>query len=75
MPPRSIIYNYGLLSGQKITDIDTIDLLFHGKTLTGLFLGNWLDEKGTVKLLPSLFKLRKKLLRELKSDIAVECAL
>ena len=75
MPPQSFVYNYGLLSGKNITDIDTRDLLYNSKTLTGLFLGKWLDSKGTIKLLPSLFKLRKKLLRELKSDIAVECAL
>lgn len=75
MPKRSILYVYGLLSGEPISNLDGGDMIYSGKTVSGLFLPNWLEEKGTIKLLPSFLKLRKLLMRELKSEISVECAL
>ena len=63
MPKKSTIHVYGLLSGESLRDIDVGDLLYSHKTITGLFLPNWLEQKGTIKLLPSFFKLRKLLLR------------
>jgi len=50
-------------------------MIYNHKSINGLFLPNWIEEKGFVKLLPKLYKLRKLLLNELKSEIAVECPL
>jgi hypothetical protein len=75
MPKKSTLYAYGLLSGEPISGLDVGDMLYGNKTVTGLFLPNWLEEKGTLKLLPTFLKLRKLLLRELKSEIATECSL
>lgn len=75
MPKRSALHIYGLLSGENIGNIDAGDMIYSGKTITGLFLPNWLEEKGTLKLLPAMLKLRKLLLRELKSEIALETSL
>jgi NADPH:quinone reductase len=75
MPKKSTLYVYGLLSGESLSNIDGGDMLYGHKSVSGLFLGNWLEEKGTIKLLPSFFRLRKLLMSELKSEIAVECSL
>jgi NADPH:quinone reductase-like Zn-dependent oxidoreductase len=42
MPKKSIIYVYGLLSGESINGVDVADLLYGHKVITGLFLPNWL---------------------------------
>jgi NADPH:quinone reductase len=42
MPKKSILYVYGLLSGENISNIDGGDMLYSNKTVTGLFLPNWL---------------------------------
>lgn len=75
MPKFSTLYIYGGLSGENIQNIDLADTLYNHKTITGLFLPNWLQEKGTFKMLPAFYKLRKLLLREFKSEIAKECSL
>ena len=41
MPNKSILYIYGLLSGEHMNNIDTGDMLYGHKTITGLFLPNW----------------------------------
>lgn len=43
MPKKSTIHVYGLLSGESLRDIDVGDLLYSHKTITGLFLPNWLE--------------------------------
>lgn len=75
MPKESTLYIYGGLSGENIQNIDLADTLYNHKTITGLFLPNWLKEKGTLKMLPAFYKLRKLLLREFKSEIAKQCPL
>ena len=42
MPNKSILYIYGLLSGEHMNNIDTGDMLYGHKTITGLFLPNWM---------------------------------
>ncbi len=48
MPPGSTAYVYGALSQEACGNIDPIDLVFHDKTVTGFFLGNWLDRRGVI---------------------------
>ena len=43
MPPDSTVYVYGALSQEPCGNIDPIELVFHNKSLTGFYLGNWLD--------------------------------
>jgi hypothetical protein len=42
---------YGALSQEACGNIDPIGLVFHDKTLTGFFLGNWLDRRGAIGIL------------------------
>lgn len=71
MPKGSTAYVYGCLSKDVMTSVDTIDMLYSDKTLKGFFLPNWLESKGVIKLLPTMYKLRKLLKKELSSTIAM----
>jgi NADPH2:quinone reductase len=51
MPAGSTAYVYGALSQEACGNIDPIGLVFHGKTVTGFFLGNWLDRRGVIGIL------------------------
>jgi NADPH:quinone reductase-like Zn-dependent oxidoreductase len=51
MPARSTAYVYGALSQEACGNIDPIGLVFHEKTVTGFYLGNWLDRRGTFGIL------------------------
>jgi NADPH:quinone reductase-like Zn-dependent oxidoreductase len=51
MPAGSTTYVYGALSQEACGNIDPIGLVFHGKTVTGFFLGNWLDRRGVIGIL------------------------
>lgn len=70
MPKFSTLYIYGGLAGENIKNVDLADTLYNQKTITGLFLPNWIKEKGMLKMIPNFYKLRKLLLRELKSEIS-----
>ncbi len=48
MPAGSTAYVYGALSQEACGNLDPIELVFHGKTVTGFFLGNWLDQTGVI---------------------------
>lgn len=67
MPKYSEVHVYGVLSGQNVNNVDVGDLLYNHKTVTGLFLPNWMEAKGSIMILPTMLKLRKWLLNELKS--------
>ena len=51
MPPGSTAYVYGALSQDACGSIDPIQLVFHHKTITGFYLGNWLDGRGAIRIL------------------------
>lgn len=48
MPRRSAVYVYGALSEQPCAQIDPIEIVFHGKSLHGFYLGNWLRQQGVI---------------------------
>jgi NADPH:quinone reductase-like Zn-dependent oxidoreductase len=48
MPAHSTVYLYGALSETPCAGIDPVELVFKDKTLTGFFLGNWLDRRGLI---------------------------
>jgi len=51
MPAGATAYVYGALSQEACGNIDPIGLVFHKKTVTGFFLGNWLDARGAIGIL------------------------
>lgn len=59
MPKCSTAYIYGVLSKSLMQSVDTVDMLYNDKNLKGFFLPNWMKSKGTIKLLPKIYKLRK----------------
>ncbi|MCK4406135.1 MAG: zinc-binding dehydrogenase [Bacteroidales bacterium] len=46
MPPGSKTILYGGLSGQPVSDISTLEIIFKDKTLTGFNLNEWVREIG-----------------------------
>jgi NADPH:quinone reductase len=76
MPPKSTAYLYGELSGKPCADIDPIDIVFHEKTLTGFYLGNWLRDRSFLSLLRSVSKVQRLLIeRRIETTIQRRLAL
>jgi NADPH:quinone reductase-like Zn-dependent oxidoreductase len=48
MPHRSTAYVYGALSEEPCGSIDPIGLLFFKKSVTGFYLGGWLERRGII---------------------------
>ena len=57
MPKSSTIYVYGILDGPQVKNIDIKHFIYNNATVTGFFLPTWLEKKGTIKMLPTLYKL------------------
>jgi NADPH:quinone reductase-like Zn-dependent oxidoreductase len=64
MPPASTAYLYGALSETPCGGIDPIGLVFHKKTLTGFFLGNWMEERGKLGVIRAATSVQKMLIEE-----------
>ena len=76
MPPKSTVYLYGALSEQPCTNIDPISVIFHEKTLTGFYLGNWLRDRGFLRLLRTISKVQRLLIeRRIETTIQQRLAL
>src|SRR5262249_42425928 len=48
MPHSSMAYVYGALSEAPCGNIDPIGLLFYKKSVTGFYLGGWLERRGVI---------------------------
>jgi NADPH:quinone reductase len=81
MPSGSTAYVYGALSQEACGKIDPIGLVFHDKTLTGFFLGNWLDRRGVIGILRAAGRVQRMIIdgrigttvqRRLKLDEVVD---
>jgi NADPH:quinone reductase-like Zn-dependent oxidoreductase len=48
MPHSSTAYVYGALSEAPCGNIDPIGLLFYKKSITGFYLGGWLESRGVI---------------------------
>lgn len=59
MPKSSTAYVYGVLSKTLIQTSDTVDMLYNDKTMKGFLLPNWMKQKGLIKLIPAIYRLRK----------------
>lgn len=62
MPPASTVYLYGALSETPCAGIDPIGLVFHRKSLTGFFLGNWMEERGKLGVIRAASSVQKMLI-------------
>ena len=67
MPKKSTVYIYGILDGPQVKNVDIKNFIYNDATVCGFFLPNWMEKKGTLKMIPKLYKLRKLLKNELKS--------
>jgi NADPH:quinone reductase-like Zn-dependent oxidoreductase len=81
LPPGATVYLYGALSETPCGSIDPIELVFHNKTLTGFFLGNWLKSAGLINVIRTASRVQQMLIdgriataiqRRLTLDEAVE---
>jgi NADPH:quinone reductase-like Zn-dependent oxidoreductase len=59
MPPGSSAYVYGALSQDACGHIDPIQLVFHKKTVTGFYLGNWLDSRSAIGVLRTAGRIQR----------------
>jgi len=81
MPSGSTAYVYGALSEEPCGSIDPIGLVFHKKTITGFYLGSWLDGRGPIGILRAASRVQRMIIerrigttiqRRLSLDEAVE---
>ena len=61
LPEGSTVFVYGALSEAACDNIDPIELIFHGKTVTGFYLGVWLRERGSLNVLRAASRAQKML--------------
>ncbi len=59
MPPESTVYLYGALSEAPCSGIDPIEIVFHKKSLTGFFLGNWMRKRGLIGVIRAADKVQR----------------
>ena len=70
MPPESTVYLYGALSQEPCGGIDPIEVIFHDKSLTGFFLGNWLRKRGLIGVMRAAARVQRMLIdRRIESTI------
>jgi NADPH:quinone reductase-like Zn-dependent oxidoreductase len=62
LPPKSTVYLYGALSEEPCGGIDPIEIVFHQKSLSGFYLGNWLRSRGLVGVLRAAAKVQRMLI-------------
>ncbi len=62
LPEGSTVFVYGALSEAACDNIDPIELIFHGKTVTGFYLGVWLRERGSLDVLRAASRAQKMLI-------------
>ena len=62
MPPDSTAYVYGALSEEPCGNIDPIGLIFQGKSVSGFYLGSWLQRRGMLGILRSASRAQRMLI-------------
>ncbi len=62
MPLKSRIYVYGALSEDACNNIDPIELIFHGKSVRGFYLGAWLERRGVLGILRAAGRVQRMLI-------------
>jgi NADPH2:quinone reductase len=62
MPPGSTVNVYGALSEEPCGNLDLVELIFHKKTVTGFYLGEWLRCRGALGILRAASRVQKMLI-------------
>jgi NADPH:quinone reductase-like Zn-dependent oxidoreductase len=62
MPANSTAYVYGALSEEACGNLDPVELIFHNKSVSGFFLGNWLKSRGAIGILRAANRIQKMLI-------------
>ena len=62
LPGGSTVYVYGALSEEACDNIDPTELIFRQKTVTGFYLGDWLQEQGSLGVLRAASRAQKMLI-------------
>jgi NADPH2:quinone reductase len=62
LPRGSTVYVYGALSEEACGNIDPIGLIFHDKTVTGFYLGEWLQKRGSWGILRAAGRVQRMIL-------------
>ena len=62
MPPSSTVYVYGALSEEACGNIDPIELIFRDKTVTGFYLGKWLQSRSLLRTLRATGRVQRMLI-------------
>jgi NADPH:quinone reductase-like Zn-dependent oxidoreductase len=76
MPAQSQVVVYGGLSGNAISGIDTMEVIFKGKKLLGFNLNDWIDAKSSDEFFTLTNKLQDMFISgELKTEIQASVTL
>ncbi len=76
MPPGSTAYVYGVLSEEPCSNIHPIELIFHGKTVTGFFLGDWVKSRGALRVFRAANRLQRMMLdRRIETKVQARVSL
>jgi NADPH:quinone reductase-like Zn-dependent oxidoreductase len=59
MPAGGKLILYGGLSGQRLSNVETMDLIFHNKDITGFNLGDWKHDTGQERFIEIALELEK----------------
>ena len=62
MPQGATVYVYGALSEEACGNIDPIGLIFQDKTVTGFYLGKWLQRRGMLGILRAAGRVQRMLI-------------
>jgi NADPH:quinone reductase-like Zn-dependent oxidoreductase len=62
MPPGSTAYVYGALSEEACGNIDPVELIFRDKTVTGFYLGKWLQSRSFLGILRATSRVQRLLM-------------
>jgi NADPH2:quinone reductase len=71
MPHGSTIYVYGALSEEPCGNIDPVGLIFHHKTVTGFYLGDWLRRRRAIGILRAAGRVQRMLI-DRRVEIAIQ---
>lgn len=62
LPAGSTVYVYGALSEETCGNLDPVELIFHGKTVTGFYLSDWLKQRGSWGILRAAGRVQRMIL-------------
>eukprot|EP00397_Hematodinium_sp_SG-2012_P054182 GEMP01065160.1.p1 GENE.GEMP01065160.1~~GEMP01065160.1.p1 ORF type:complete len:357 (+),score=102.78 GEMP01065160.1:175-1245(+) len=65
LPKQGHVYSYGVLSGERVGNIDPLDIIYFEKQLHGWFIRTWLRSGGTLNTIWRFYRVSNMVLRNL----------